>query len=397
MSPDELEAAGSVAGQGFGAVVRIARDTHRAFAGRVFGTLETVGSVAGSAVSGLAGSAIATPVKLAIAPVRLTHDAIADLVYVVTEAIGDAALRGAGLAAAVALADQQGELPVRVALGALNGAFGDMLEAQGSPLATPMSARVDGELRPPAARLAVFIHGLCETEDAWFLYRERGVVYGRELHDRLGYTPVYLRYNSGLAIEENGRRLAAMLTDLVSEAPVPVHEVVLVGHSMGGLVARSACGELAGTDTGALVRHVVLLGAPHRGAPLEQAAALTARVLAAVPETRAFATALDGRSTGIRDLAIGIRPGTPYAEEIEHYFFSAGLTGALERAFGDLLVHRRSAWDIGRGEQVRFAPDRYRHLADANHFDLLGHPAIGEQLVRWLSGAESGGRLIAAG
>jgi pimeloyl-ACP methyl ester carboxylesterase len=289
----------------------------------------------------------------------------------------------------MALVDQQGEVPTRVALGALNGAFGDKLEADGSPLAMAMSARVQGE---PGPKLVVFIHGLCETEDAWFLYG--GATYGVRLREALGYTPVYVRYNSGLPIAENGKRLAALLEGLVNDSDVAVSEIVLIGHSMGGLVARAACHEGVGSDWGSRVKHLVALGVPHHGAPLEQAAALAARVLSAVPETRAFGEALDGRSVGIKDLHG--ETTTPYIEEIDHYFFSAGLHHRLDDSLGDLLVRRDSAWDRRRGERTRFAVDRYSHLSGTHHFDLLGHPAIAEQLISWLRG-DGGRRLLAAG
>jgi len=247
---------------------------------------------------------------------------------------------------------------------------------------------VQGEAGP---KLAVFIHGLCETEDSWFLYG--ATTYGVRLNEALDYTSVYLRYNSGLPIEENGRRLAVLLADLVQDSPVAVSEIVLIGHSMGGLIARAACKEGSGTEWGAKVRHLVALGVPHRGAPLEQAAALAARVLSAVPETRAFGVALDGRSVGIKDLHT---PTTaPYIEEIDHYFFSAGLHERLNGSLGDLLVRRESAWDTSRGEKARFGVDRYRHLSGTHHFDLLGHPAIAEQLIAWLRGDGSQRQLTA--
>jgi pimeloyl-ACP methyl ester carboxylesterase len=359
------EAAGALAGQGFSAAVGLVRDTHRALSKRVFDVVGLVGE-----------------------PIRLAHDGISELAYALTAFVGDTVMKGAGLAAAFALVDQQGEIPTRVALGALNGAFGDMLEAEGSPLALEMTARVQGEAGP---KLAVFIHGLCETEDAWFLYG--ATTYGVRLREALDYTSVYLRYNSGLPIEENGRRLARLLADLVDDSPVAVKEIVLIGHSMGGLVARAACHEGRGTNWGSLVKHLIALGVPHRGAPLEQAAALAARVLSAVPETRAFGEALDARSIGIKDMH-GVTT-TPYVEEIDHYFFSTGLHASLDGSLGDLLVRRESAWDLGRGEKARFGVDRYRHLSGTHHFDLLGHPAIAEQLIAWLRGDGAQRQLVA--
>jgi pimeloyl-ACP methyl ester carboxylesterase len=390
---DLLSAVGSLAGHGFSAAVGVVRDTHQAISDRVFWAL------------GLAGQ----PMRVATLPARTLHDAISSLVYGLTGSIGELAGRIGGELAALVAAGQEAGLRARILVGVLNGMFGDRLALEGNPLATPMFARVDtvaatrgrpagvgsgsragsGSATAPDAgavtpRLAVFVHGLCETEDAWFLWRKRGPGYGERLAVSLGYTPVYIRYNSGRRIAENGRLLAEVLTELVADAPVAVEEIALIGHSMGGLVARQALVNLEGTPTGELVRHIVCLGTPHRGAELEAAADAAARVMAWVPETRALAEALGIRAAGIKDLLHG--SAERCSLDVEHYFYSSGLGHGLEPLLGDLLVSRRSAWDLGRGERVAHPVDHYRHLGDASHFDLLGHPAIGEQLVRWLGG-----------
>ena len=200
-------------------------------------------------------------------------------------------------------------------IAAIAGLTGDALEADGSPLAQPMAIRVGGEpVRPGAAALAdafpeatsrvvVFVHGLMETEFSWGATE----TYGTRLARELGYTPVYVRYNSGLHISRNGRCLSDLLEELVAAWPVEVERIALVGHSMGGLVARSACqrGTEAGASWVALVKQSVSLGTPHMGAPLEQAVHVLSAGLAALPETRPFASFLRRRSGGIRDLRQG--------------------------------------------------------------------------------------------
>ena len=364
---DWLSAAGTLAGQGFGAAVGVVRDTHKAVASRVFWAI------------GLAGE----PMRLASLPARTLHDGISALAYGLTGAVGETAAKLGGELAALVAAGQEAGTRARILQGVINGMFGDRMAREGSPLATQMSARVigGGAVTP---RLAIFVHGLCETEDAWFLWRGRGPGYGERLATALDYTPVYVRYNSGLPIAENGRRLAELVEEMVAQAPVPVQEIALIGHSMGGLVARQALANLAGTEARNRIRHMVMLGVPHRGAKLEVAAEAAARVMAWVPETRALAEALGIRAAGIKDLAHG---ATERCElDVDHYFFSTGLGHGLEPFLGDLLVARRSAWDVEAGEAVAFDADHYSHLGDASHFDLLGHPAIGEQLVRWLGG-----------
>jgi pimeloyl-ACP methyl ester carboxylesterase len=365
---DELvNAAGVLAGEGFSAAVNVIRDTHRAISDRVFWAI------------GLAGE----PMRLATLPVRTIHDSISSLAYGLTGTIGELVARIGAELATLAAAGQEAGLRARVLQGVLNGMFGDRLAREGNPLATQMFARArsHGAVTP---RLAIFIHGLCETEDAWSLWRGRGPGYGERLQVGLDYTPVYLRYNSGRPIADNGRLLAELIIEMVGDAPVPVEEIALIGHSMGGLVARQALVNLQGTPAGGLVRHVVCLGTPHRGAELEAAADAAARVMAWFPETRALADALGIRSAGIKDLLHGSFERCSL--DVDHYFYSAGLGHGLEPFLGDLLVSRRSAWDLGDGEEITHPADHYRHVGDASHMDLLGHPAIGEQLVRWLGG-----------
>ena len=202
----------------------------------------------------------------AAGPAKLLHDGISRAVYASVR--GGAAL--AGHAASVVVPEREVS-PALLAV--LNGLQGDVLEP---PLRIPMTLRVKGD----GPKLAVFVHGLFETEHAW------GYGGGPRYGDRLpGWTPVYVRYNTGRHIADNGRELAAELEALVAEREV--EEVALIGHSMGGLVARSACH--AGGDWTQLVSHVITLGSPHTGAPLESAVHYAAEVLGVVPESRAFA------------------------------------------------------------------------------------------------------------
>jgi pimeloyl-ACP methyl ester carboxylesterase len=235
------------------------------------------------------------------------------------------------------------------------------------------------------------------------------VPYGVRLQAELGYTPLYLRYNTGRHVSENGRELAALLERLVAAWPVEVHEIALIGHSMGGLVGRSACHYAVDHVWPSKVAHVFTLGTPHFGAPFEKAATATAAALARVPETRGIAHALNARSSGIQDLGHGYLvdedwldqdPGAfikqagseiPFLSCANHYFVSATLTRELHapigRIVGDLLVLHPSAWGVARrGHRLRFPVDQYRHVGGVNHFDLLNHPAIYAQIATWLAG-----------
>jgi pimeloyl-ACP methyl ester carboxylesterase len=401
MRPEEINALGVLAGDAAAGFAVQVREMHKGIAQRAF---QAVGAAA--------------------APIQLAHDQIADRAYSVASGLTGALVRGGARAASTArppdAASIEQTISGRVAMGALNGAFGDALHKRESPLEMTMALRRGGQEIPPSAdalatrfadatpRLAVFAHGLCETDDAWKLGADRHTPYGARLQSELGYTPLYIRYNTGRHISENGRELAQLLRRITDSWPVEVDEIALVGHSMGGLVARSACHYGGEHEWTSKVRHVFTLGAPHLGAPLEQVTHAASVALSRLPETRGIAKALNARSAGIKDLRHGylvdedwsghdpdafLRRASreiPFLRSANHYFVCATLSRDADhpvgRVIGDLLVLRASAWAHGnRGERMQFPIDHYRHIGAANHFDLLNHPAIYEQIGRWLS------------
>jgi hypothetical protein len=371
-------------------------------------------------------------------PVQLVHDAIADLSYSGVRLALGAGARVAGEAAALrASGAGADEAPAgRRALAILNGAHGDLIRQEAPALALDMTVRVAGRPVPaepdalrdafPEAtgRLAIFLHGLTEDEVSWCFGAERrgepGVTYGTRLHEDLGLTPVYLRYNTGLHISENGRSLDDLLSALVDAWPVPVQDVVLIGHSMGGLVARSALHQAHGGTADArawthLVRDTVTLGSPHLGAPLERGVHRLAGQLARLPETRPLARLLSLRSVGIKDLrhgtlveadwtdrdldALGPAEHThvPLHDGARHFVVLATLSrnpsGRLADVLGDLLVPPRSAsGDTGDDDRLAFPPDHVHRLGGLHHFDLLNHPRIYQQIRLWLEQRPEGPR-----
>ncbi len=324
---------------------------------------------------------------------KALHDGIAAVAYGAVR--GGAALTGR--AAEVALSRRETRALSATprgaaALAVINGLRGDALEREGSPLAVRMTAQGGAG----ASRLAVFVHGLFESELAWGY--GGGPTYGERLAADQGLAPVYIRYNSGRHVSENGRSLA----DLLAAWPVPLEHVVLVGHSMGGLVARSACHVASerGDEWVRHVTHVVALGSPHTGAPLESAVHYAAAALGAVPETRPFGRGLGRRSAGIRDLRRGslvdedwrgrdpdaLRAAAcrevPLLDGVTHCFVAATITRSprhpVARTLGDWLVLEPSA--SHRAQQSL-------HVGSAHHLALLNHPEVYEQLREWLATA----------
>lgn len=214
----------------------------------------------------------------------------------------------------VALTDARREAAVRAVI---NGVIGDHLAETGNALAIPMVLRRDGATLPldrdglaaaiPEAtgRIVVLVHGLCMNDLQWDLRGEGD--HGRALARDLGYTPVYLHYNTGLHISRNGRDFAERLEALVAAWPVPVERLAIVCHSMGGMVARSAVHHAAeaGHRWPASLRKLVFLATPHHGSPLERHGNAFETALASVPYAAPFAKLGRMRSAGITDLRHG--------------------------------------------------------------------------------------------
>ena len=337
-------------------------------------------------------------------PVKFVHDRVAAGVYGGLGATVRVAGRGVEAAIGRRQAQLLSETPRGAALiGILNGLVGDTLEGERNELSQPMAIRMDGtpvgvEAFPNATpRIAVFLHGLMETEFSW----GRAPNYGSRLAEEAGWTPVYIRFNTGLRISQNGRCLADLLEQTVAAWPVPAERIALIGHSMGGLVARSAAHQAAqeGAAWVRSVSHVVSLGTPHRGAPLEEIVHVGSAALNVLPETRPVSRFLRRRSGGIRDLRRGslvdddwkdrdpdaLRASAcqeiPLLEGATHCFVSASVTRSprnpLGRLIGDMLVLGSSAapW---REEQAF-------HLGGVGHFALLNHPEVYDRLRDWLA------------
>jgi pimeloyl-ACP methyl ester carboxylesterase len=366
-------------------------------------------------------------------PVQVAHDAISGLTYSSVRLALGAGARAAGTLAALRASgrDLDADRAGRVALAILNGAHGDLVAREAPALAVQMAVRVDGRAVPvePAAvrsafpdaggRLAVFLHGLTETESSWCFRAERhhgraDVSLGTQLHDDLGLAPVYLRYNTGLHISDNGRSLDELLAALVDAWPVPVQDVVLIGHSMGGLVARSALHQAGGGTPEAhrwttLVRDTITLGSPHLGAPLERGVHRLTAVLGGLPETRPLARLLALRSVGIKDLRRGTlveadwsgrdlddrAPGThthvPLHDGARHFVVLATVSrnpnGRIADLLGDVMVLPRSAaGDTGDDDRLAFPPDHVHRIGGLDHLDLLNHPLVYERIRDWLVG-----------
>jgi pimeloyl-ACP methyl ester carboxylesterase len=310
---------------------------------------------------------------------------------------------------------------------ALNGVLGDYLVATHNPLALAMSLRhrsaplpngtsltrssLTAALPHATPNILLMVHGLCMHDGQWLRDGpDRPHHHGEALARDGQFTPIDVRYNSGLHVSINGRELAQQLEQLVNQWPHPVERLVIVGHSMGGLVARSAWHQAkhAGMRWPDLLGDLVFLGTPHHGAPMERAGHWLDLVLGATPYAAPFARLGKVRSEGITDLrhgnlldddwvgrdrfarSVDRRVVLPLPDGVRCFAVAATLgkaAGTLKnQVMGDGLVLVDSA--LGRHAQAQRTlafPAEHQWVAHGtNHFDLLASPAVYERLRAWL-------------
>jgi len=301
-------------------------------------------------------------------------------------------------------------------LAALNGVLGDYLGDTCNPLAIAMRLRHDGhalELEPqalravfaqPSRKLVILVHGSCMNDQQWLrLGHDHGAALARDL----GYTSLYVHYNSGLHISTNGRALAELLEALVAAWPLPVDEVAIVGHSMGGLVARSAChfGEVARHRWRGVLGQLICLGSPHHGAALERGGNWIDVLLGVSRYSAPFARLGQIRSAGVTDLRYGnvldehwqgrdrfarsrdTRTPLALPDGVDCYAIAASTSAqSARRPSGDGLVSVDGA--LGRHARPELAlafPDAHQWIGfGMGHLDLLGRPEVYETIRRWL-------------
>ncbi|MES2362141.1 MAG: alpha/beta hydrolase [Pseudomonadota bacterium] len=326
------------------------------------------------------------------------------------------------LSGAAPLVGEQASSPPReAALSAINGVLGDQLLETANPLTITMSLRYQGHTlaletgalaqRLPHAtgKLLVLVHGLCMNDLQWETTHGS---HAQALAQALGYTPVYLHYNTGLHTSVNGQQFAALLEQLWQAWPQPVTELAVLAHSMGGLVSRSAChhGEQAGHRWRSGLTRLVFLGTPHHGAPLETLGSWVDTLLGGNVLTRPFAKIGQLRSSGITDLRYGYvlasswedadrferapdaREPLPLPDGVACFALAANTStsgeagGIKDKLIGDGLVPVPSA--LGQHHEPRhtlaFAPERQWTARGMKHMELLDRPEVTAQLLRWL-------------
>lgn len=301
-------------------------------------------------------------------------------------------------------------------LSILNGIVGDHLARSDSGFAIPMQIRHQGRALAPQTnaevsnRLLLMIHGLCMSDHQWRPAPDKpGVCHADTLSAAFGYTPLHLRYNTGLHVSDNGQRLAQQLEQLLQHWPRPVTEISMLTHSMGGLVARSA---LYYAMRDALswprhVKHLIFMGTPHQGSPLERAGHWVDTMLGKTPYSAPFARLGGARSAGITDLRHGYireqdwkaphvdtnkpQPMVMLPEAVLAYAVAASKGDSSEaetyRTRGDGLVPVGSALGLASPSRpgLNIAGTNQWIAYQTGHMALLNSAAVNRQLHHWLA------------
>ncbi len=320
--------------------------------------------------------------------------------------------------------NDQPNTPQREAvLAALNGVMGDRLALNKNRLATAMTLRYQNEeinfsnvmplTKKSNNKLVIFIHGLCMNDLQWTNDSHNNDAVRPHEHalTQLGYTPIYVRYNTGLHTSQNGRAFSAQLEQLVQTWPVTIKEITIIAHSMGGLVSRSAHhdGTIKKLRWTNVLKNIVFLGTPHHGAPLERAGNWVDVILGTTPYSAPFAKLGQLRSAGITDLRFGNildddwkgqdqfrrkadqRMLVPLPNNVACFTLAATMatkrSALADRLIGDGLVPLRSALgvhDVAERNLV-FSKSSQWIAYKMNHMELLHHADVSAQLVKWLS------------
>ncbi|MFH1438147.1 MAG: alpha/beta hydrolase [Pseudomonadota bacterium] len=305
----------------------------------------------------------------------------------------------------------------------INGLMGDLLEREKSSLAINMGFYENKEplkletlalknaIPDATPRLCIFLHGNMDSELGWEFEDDPETSYGTLLRRDFGCTPLYVRYNSGLHISENGKRLSRLIAELSTVFPVETEEIILIGHSMGGLVVRSACyyADKDGEAWVKKVKKVFLIGSPHMGAYMEKIGNLTSVILKLIlnPYTRIISGIINMRSSGMKDTRFGYlldedwkgkdpdtllssnRHPVALLEGVDHYVISSTIKDPghpVSLFIGDGVVSRSSAAGkaLFREDGIAFPEENFRSFSNIGHPRLRRHPDVYEQIREWM-------------
>ncbi len=301
---------------------------------------------------------------------------------------------------------------------ALNGVMGDKLEDRKSKRAIQPNFRVKNKdvsaedlkieesLQKSDGKVILFIHGLMADEVLWEEPTRGKKGYGPRLAEEKNYCVLYVRYNTGRHISENGRSISRLINTLASTYPNVIKSITIIAHSMGGLVIRSSChyAGIEGHTWTKKIDRIFLIGVPNDGAFLEKLGHLTTSILRNIWnfQTKLIAKIADERSNGIKDLRWGFlvdedwqnpnandlvgvkRTEIPPLEGVKYFIIVGTLmeneNNVISQYFGDGLVGKKSA--TGESSSILNSQEEafleYRVFPKINHISILTDDTIYE-------------------
>jgi triacylglycerol lipase len=302
-------------------------------------------------------------------------------------------------------------------IGILNGVIGDYLQQTQNPLSIEMDfyfkeqplkgdlSAVKSEFPEAKNNICIFIHGSAAAETNWI--KKSKVNYSDSIYKEYQYLPLFLRYNSGLHISENGELLNVLLEQLVLDHPID--NIVIIGHSMGGLIFKSAAyyAQQNNYEWVHKTNHVFYLGSPHHGAPLEKLGAMAQSFFKQIntPYTKIAHQLVNIRSNGVKDLRHGYLTHEEWqADELDdfpinrkkpvpktagyaEYAIAATLSedheSILAHWFGDFMVQKSSALGHSQNEELHldFEPENTLLVTNTGHIPLMYHPKVIEFIL----------------
>ena len=155
----------------------------------------------------------------------------------------------------------------------------------------------------------LFIPGLFCDEKVWIdkEKKEKKIGIASELR-RKGYYPIYLRFNPGLNIYQNGQNLSNLLNNLYEVDPNFSYNIV--SYSQGGLFLRSALYYIESSKNNwkQNVQKAISIACPNAGSYIEKAGVRLVNFLNTVPMFGAqlFTLISNMRSDAMKDLSYGI-------------------------------------------------------------------------------------------